>query len=105
VGVNRRYDLVPDLDGEFVRAQCKTGWLRNGSVVFPTRSIRCNSKRTVVRSYDGDADVFLVYCPDTGHVYSVPVDGAASGYMRLRVTPTLNRQDKRVNWAADDMLP
>jgi hypothetical protein len=24
-GVNQRYDLVLDLDGRFVRAQCKTG--------------------------------------------------------------------------------
>src|SRR5439155_25534043 len=67
-GVNRRYDLVLDLEDRFVRFQCKTGWFRSGSVTFPTRSIQCNSKRTVVRSYDDDADVFLVYCPDTGHV-------------------------------------
>ena len=104
-GVNQRYDLVLDLEGKFLRAQCKTGWLRNGSVTFPTRSIQCNSSRTVVRSYDGDADLFLVYCPDTGQVYCVPVAGAARGYMSLRVEPTRNRQDKHVNWAADYLLP
>jgi PD-(D/E)XK endonuclease len=104
-GANHRYDLVLDLEGEFVRAQCKTGWLREGSVVFPTRSIQCNSKRTVVRNYDGDADVFLVYCPDTDDVYCVPVEGAAKGYMSLRVEPTRNGQDKHVNWAADYLMP
>jgi hypothetical protein len=104
-GVNQRYDLVLDLENRFVRARCKTGWLRNGSVTFPTRSIQCNSKRTVMRSYDGDADVFLVYCPDMNRVYCVPVAGAARGYMSLRVEPTRNHQEKQVNWASEYLLP
>jgi PD-(D/E)XK endonuclease len=29
-GVNQRYDLVLDLNGRFVRAQCKTGRYRKG---------------------------------------------------------------------------
>ena len=29
---NERYDLVLDLDGEFLRVQCKTGRLRNGAI-------------------------------------------------------------------------
>ena len=29
-GVNQRFDLVLDMDGRFLRAQCKTGRLRNG---------------------------------------------------------------------------
>ena len=35
-GVNQRYDLVLDVGGEFIRGQCKTGRLRQGSVVFST---------------------------------------------------------------------
>ena len=33
-GVNQRYDLVLDIEGEFVRAQCKTGRLRDGVIRF-----------------------------------------------------------------------
>jgi hypothetical protein len=35
-GVNQRYDLVLDLGGEFLRAQCKTGRLSDGAVGFYT---------------------------------------------------------------------
>jgi hypothetical protein len=56
-GVNQRYDLVLDLDGKFVRAQCKTGRLRNGVVFFSTKSVQSNTRRAVIRNYDGDADV------------------------------------------------
>jgi PD-(D/E)XK endonuclease len=38
-GVNQRYDLVLDLDGHLVKAQCKTGRLRKGVVSFSTRSV------------------------------------------------------------------
>jgi hypothetical protein len=104
-GVNQRYDLVLDLDGEFVRAQCKTGRLRRGAVVFSTQSVQCNTRRMVVRNYVGDADVFLVYCPETNCVYCVPVGEAPTGYMNLRVDPTLNGQDRNINWATQYELP
>ena len=63
-GFNHRYDLVLDLDGDFIRAQCKTGRLRNGVIVFNSESVRCNTKTAHRRGYVGDADVFLVHCPD-----------------------------------------
>ena len=104
-GVNQRYDLVLDLGHRFVRAQCKTGRLRNGVVMFSTQSIQCNTRRTVIRSYRGEADLFLVYCSDTGRVYSVPVEEATAGCMYLRVEPTLNGQQQGINWASDYELP
>jgi PD-(D/E)XK endonuclease len=104
-GVNQRYDLVLDIEGWFMRAQCKTGRLRNGAVVFSTRSIQANTRRTVTRGYEGDADLFLVYCPDTKRVYCVPLDEASNGCMYLRVEPTLNGQEQGINWACDYELP
>lgn len=76
-----------DIDGEFVRAQCKTGRLRRGVILFNTQSVQSNMNRTVARDYTDEADLFLVYCADTERIYAVPVDGVASGYMRLGVTP------------------
>jgi hypothetical protein len=104
-GFNRRYDLVIDLDGRFLRAQCKTGRLRQGSIEFRTCSIRSNTQRTVMRGYAGEADLFLVYCPETGGTYAVPVDEASRSHMYLRVDPAMNCQDRRVHWAKDYELP
>ena len=104
-GVNHRYDLVLDLDGKFVRAQCKTGRFRDGVVMFSTKSVQSNTRRTVVRDYGGDADVFLVHSPDRRGVYCVPVNEAPTTYMYLRVEPTLNGQKNRIRWASDYELP
>jgi hypothetical protein len=105
-GVNQRYDLVLDLEGRFVRAQCKTGRLRDGTIEFNTASVQCNMQRVLSRDYKGDVDVFLVYCPDRpGDVYCVPVEMAGVSATRLRVEPTLNGQTQGIRWADDYELP
>ena len=104
-GVNQRYDLVLDLGGRFVRAQCKTGRLHCGAVTFYTRSIRTNTKQIMKRGYRGDADLFLVYCPENRKVYAVPVMEAPGDRMHLRVSSALNGQARRVRWASDYELP
>jgi hypothetical protein len=104
-GTNQRYDLVLDMGGEFVRAQCKTGRLRNGVVVFSTRSIRSNTRRTFFRDYTNQVELFLVHCPETDGIYAVPVDEAPAGYGYLRVDPTRNGQEERIRWARDYELP
>jgi hypothetical protein len=104
-GTNQRYDLVLDMDAAFVRAQCKTGRLRDGVVVYSTKSTRANTKEVLVRNYVGQVEIFLIYCPETAGIYAVPVDEAPEGYGRLRVAPTRNRQADKVRWARDYELP
>jgi hypothetical protein len=105
-GVNHRYDLVIDAGDRFLRAQCKTGRLRDGVISFPTQSTRVNTRRVFRVPYDADQiDLFLVYCPDTDRVYAVGIGEVASGYGFLRVDPTANGQAKRIRWAADYELP
>lgn len=104
-GVNQRYDLVLDLEGTFVRAQCKTGRYRNGAIEFKTQSVVTSKTRNVVRGYIGEADVFLVHCPTVQGVYCVPVELAAKGSMYLRVDPCRNGQHQRVHWASEYELP
>ena len=104
-GPNQRYDLVIEIEGRFLRAQCKTGRLRNGRVCFSTASVRVNTRRAFVRSYRGEIDLFLVYCPDTDRVYALDIEEASSGQGVLRVDPTANGQAKRIRWAADHELP
>lgn len=104
-GVNQRYDLVLDVGDRFVRAQCKTGRLHHGAVAFYTRSIRTNTKQILKRGYHGDADLFLVYCPENRRVYAVPVEEPPADKMHLRISPPLNGQSRRVRWASDYELP
>jgi hypothetical protein len=104
-GVNQRYDLVIDLDGDFVRDQCKTGRLRKGAVIFRPRSVRTKPRGSVERDYSGQADLFLVYCPETDDTYAVPVEEAPKCHMHLRVDPILNGQSRSVHWTRDYELP
>jgi hypothetical protein len=104
-GINQRYDLVLDLEGRFLRAQCKTGRLRDGAVVFSTRSVQSNRRRNVTRAYYGEIEIFLVYCPETEQVYCVQVGEAGTGHMYLRVDPARNQQAHRIRWARDYLLP
>jgi PD-(D/E)XK endonuclease len=105
-GTNHRYDLVIDVGGRFLRAQCKTGRLREGVIIFATASTRANTLRAYTKPYDSDQiDLFLIYCPETERVYALDVGEAASGHAALRVDPTANGQAKRIRWAADHELP
>src|SRR5215212_933387 len=104
-GPNQRYDLVVEVGGRYLRAQCKTGRLRNGCVAFKTASVRVNTQRAFVRSYEGDIDLFLVYCPETDRIYALDIEEAASSQGMLRIDPPANGQVKRVRWAADHELP
>ena len=83
-GEGARYDLAYDEDGRLVRVQCKTAVLRNGCVVFNTRSSARNGEE---RHYGGDADLFGVYCPELDSTYLVPVEdmGRSKGYLRVIV--------------------
>lgn len=104
-GVNQRYDLVLDCDGRFLRAQCKTGRLRDGVVQFSPLSVQSNTKGTRVRGYAGQVDLFLVYCAETRGIYAIPAEDVPSRCMYLRIDPPRNRQHKGVRWAKDYELP
>lgn len=104
-GTNQRYDLVLDMDGEFVRAQCKTGRLRKGCVVFNTHSVRANTQGWLARSYVGEVEIFLIYCTETKRIYAVPVADAPASSGSLRVDETRNGQKEGIRWASDYELP
>jgi hypothetical protein len=104
-GVNQRYDLVLDLGDRFLRVQCKTGRYRDGSVLFNTRSIRSNRRGNFTRGYDGEIDMFAVYCPELDRFYVVPVEVAGRSLGMLRVDPAMNNQKRGIRWAADFELP
>ena len=105
-GENQRYDLLIDDNGDFIRVQCKTGRLRNGAVRFNTCSFTYHhpanqGSRPYQHHYRGAADLFGVYCRDTGGVYLVPVEEVGVRHGSLRVTSPRNSQSKKVRWAKD----
>lgn len=108
-GENCRYDFVVETDeGQLLRIQCKTGRLRDGAVRFPPRSLtyhhplnrRTGPTDTASRDYRGQADLFGVYCVETGKVYLVPVDEVPTTLAALRTEPTRNGQKAGIRWAA-----
>jgi hypothetical protein len=103
-GFNRRYDLVLDLDDRFLRVQCKSARLTNGAVCFNTVSTRSNRRSTLRRSYVGEIEYFMAYCPSTDEIYAVPIEEAPLYSVTLRVTPSANNQTSKVRMAHDYLL-
>lgn len=99
-GDNQRYDLVIENDGVFKRVQCKTGRLRNGTIVVNGSSISAPHRGGKRKDYRGSADLFGVYCPDTDECYLVPVDEVPVNEFRLRVDPVVGNNPKAVRMAA-----
>lgn len=102
-GENTRYDLLVDDGTSIRRVQCKTGRLRGGAVRFKTASSHAHhpNPKPTQRHYVGQIDAFAVYCPETGGVYVIPIDGLPVCQAQLRVTPPRNGQRKRIRLAAD----
>lgn len=74
-----RYDFVADIDGKFIRLQCKTSSLKeDGSgIVFSTRSTRVNTQEAIQRYYTKDEiDYFYTYY--NGKSYLVKVEETSS---------------------------
>lgn len=69
VGDNQRYDLLLDVDGSIYKVQCKTAKIENdGGIQFNTASTyghRGGGRRT----YLGEVDFILAYCPGMDKVY------------------------------------
>jgi hypothetical protein len=101
ISESRRYDLVIDRGSGFERIQCKTGRLRDGSIVFNTASIASPHRGGFRRHYHGEIESFAVYCPETEKCYLVPIDKTAQGNCRLRVEKSKNNQTAGVTLAKD----
>jgi hypothetical protein len=102
-GNNQRYHMIVDRHGKLIKAQGKTGRLRNGVVVFKVSS--CNGFTGEHRDYQGQADVFLVWYPELNSVYEVPVAACGRQQVSLRIERTKNDQAAHVRHAAEYVVP
>ena len=99
-GPARYYSAIDSRDGNGIKtAQCKTGRLRAGCIVWMTCS---QHQVTHVRTdYRGQVDYFSVWCPDLAEqVYLVPVNdvGIREGIRRLDPAKKLQ---PTIRWAKD----
>ncbi len=85
-----------------IRIQCKTAWLsKDGTCLeFKTSTVsvrkRGNNKKS---GYNGKAEYFAVYIPDTEKVYMVAVDEATKYNMSLRFKSAgVIRSNGRQSW-------
>jgi hypothetical protein len=101
-GSGHKYDFVVDDSTRLLRVQCKTGRVKNGTLLFNAYSQSGNG--SVKMSYRGLADLFAVLNPEDDKVYLVPVEDVGVTVGSLRLTPTLNRQAQRVRWAESYLL-
>lgn len=99
-GNNQRYDLLVD-DGEKIeRAQCKTGRIRNGCVLFSTSST--NGFTGAKTHYQDQIEAFFVYCPDNEKIYKVPIEKTPKTSMQLRIEKAGPKAPvTTINWAKD----
>ena len=98
-----RYDLVIDRGTGFERVQCKTGRLRNGSIVFATCSSTLHHKNGARKNYKGQIEWFAVYCHELDKCYLVSVNEVGDAEASLRVEPPKGKQtmNKTIRLAKD----
>jgi hypothetical protein len=97
----KKYDIVVDRAGKFIRGQCKMAHHINGCLKFSTCSGNGNRGR---QDYKGLADVFWVYYPVNEKIYEIPVDQVSSQACQLRINPLkakFNGGMHEVRWAKD----
>jgi len=79
------YDLIVDDGVRLIKVEVKTGKLMKkitkSVVIFNTES---HQKRRAIDCRQS-ADIFAVFCPQTGNVYIVPASEASSGKHTLTV--------------------
>ena len=98
-----RYDLILDVRPGLLRVQCKWAGLHDNVISVPCSRNRRN-RHGLLRQYYSpeDIDAYAAYCPDAGKCYFLPIDDFANRIaIQLRLGPTRNNQNLRINWAKD----
>ena len=100
-GDNAIYDLIVDDGNKLIRIQCKTSRLYRGVIVFNTVS---TTRDKSSKSYDGFADYFCSYSPETCKIYAMKVEEAAKQSQSLRISKPIKCNDKKIKYAKDYLI-
>lgn len=99
---NTRSDMIVSSE-ELEKIQVKTGWMKNGSVIFNCSKINSNMNNSTRTNYKGEIDAFIVHCPDNNGYYYVDIEDSGEAEMRLRIDESMG-DNGRVNWAKEHKL-
>jgi hypothetical protein len=100
-GTGAPYDLIVDNGSCLCKVQVKTGWSRNGCIIYRgDRRVR-EAHPYATRPYtETEVDYFAIYYPPTDSIYVVPFKICSSSGC-LRFDPVHNGQQKLIRWARD----
>ena len=100
---DERYDLIFDLRPKLIRVQCKWATRRGEVVVVMCQSARRSANGFIRRPYTSEEiDAIAAYNLELDRCFFIPifrVEGRPS--IALRLSPCLNNQTRRINWADD----
>jgi PD-(D/E)XK endonuclease len=103
LGEGGRYDLILDVGSRLLRVQCK--WAASLKQVLVVRCYTFRRTRTGWKktTYSADeVDVIAAYSMDLDRCFLIPIELVEKRpTIQLRVSPTLNNQKRRINWADD----
>lgn len=95
-----RYDFVADVNGKFLKIQCKTARAideENSGFTFSCRSSHRKSGKTINEKYSkNEVDYFATIFD--GKCYLIPLEECGAGKI-LRLKPPKNGQTRGVNYA------
>ena len=98
-----RCDMIFDLETRLLRVQCKWATRRGEVLVINCRSARRCAEGFIRRTYTSEEiDAIAAYSLDLDRCFLIPirrVEGRPA--IQLRLSPSLNNQRRRINWADD----
>lgn len=107
-GDNERYDLVVEsLNGKLLKAQIKysSELSESGALSFYLRSSKNHTSHKGTYGYRNQVDIFLLYHTITNEVYVIESKNVNNQTrINLRISPTKNKQNKKVLFAKDFIL-
>src|SRR6187200_1602445 len=103
LGEGGRYDLILDVGSRLLRVQCK--WAASSEQVLVVRCYTFRRTRTGWKktTYTADeVDVIAAYSMELDRCFLIPIEMVEERpTIQLRISPTLNNQKRRINWAED----
>jgi PD-(D/E)XK endonuclease len=100
-GTGAPYDLIVDTGSRLYKVQIKTGWFRQGCIIYRGDRRMREAHPYATRPYtETEVDYFAIYYPPVDSIFVVPFKVCgATGCLRLE--PVLNGQQKHIRWARD----
>ena len=93
-----RYDMAAEKNGKFIRVQVKYVTPSKG-----TLHVNCKSSNnwSILTYTSKEIDVLAAFDSIDCKIYFIPASKLNTSSLKLRIKPTKNRQQKKINFARD----